>query len=82
VKSEVCEEYILGANVVVDATGDSITELVILDTDAVKKDDESIGKDVYAGAVIEPEDDTTCSDCVKDIDVKLLAICNDVPRVD
>jgi len=54
----------------------------MFDPDSVSKDDELNEEDVDRGTVVGPEEDTTCSDCVKDIDVKLLVVCNDVTRVD
>jgi len=79
---EVCEEETLGANIVVDDTADTIAELVMFDPDSVRKDDEMTEEDVDGGTVVGPEGDATCSESVKDIDVKLLVICNDVTRVD
>jgi len=49
----------------------------MFDTDGVMKDDELTEEDVNEGTVVGPEEDTTCSDCVRDIDVKLLVVCND-----
>jgi len=82
VKPEVCEEEILGANIVVDDTDDAIAELVMFDTNGVMKDDELTEEDVNEGTVVGSEEDTTCDDFVKDIDVKPLVVCNDVTRVD
>jgi len=82
VKPEVCEEEILGANIVVDDADDVIAELVMFDPDGVRKDDELTEEDVDGTTVVGKEEDTTCSNCVKDIDVKLLAVCNNVTRVD